>query len=282
MFSFFVHTLLWAFAPWCLMFYFALYKIIRQIINKQKPAEYYTLSGGLLLLLLFSLSKFQLPFYTNTLFPLFAVITAPWCYAQLNKVESKIRLVSQWLYIILFPIAVLLINYFSGSPGIIYFAADCLALALLAFFITTKITNDHKKVFLLNCAVVLFVNFYLNTVFYKQIVAYKGQITAANYINQPQFSSYQVYSLRTENNIFQFYCNRPVDFIPLEQFSNFKPAGNTAYYANQETMDFLLKSKANFKLLKSFIDYPQENILPAFINIKTRSKTLGRVYLITK
>ena len=44
---FYIHTLLWAFAPWCLTFYFAVYKNIRTICQRKKLAEYYSLSGGI-------------------------------------------------------------------------------------------------------------------------------------------------------------------------------------------------------------------------------------------
>jgi 4-amino-4-deoxy-L-arabinose transferase-like glycosyltransferase len=279
---FFVHTLLWAFAPWCLLFYFALYKNFKEIFQKHKLSEYYALSGGILLLILFSLSRFQLPFYTNTIFPLFAIITAPYCYTQLNKAESNIRLISQWGYIILFPIAILLINFFSRPAHQIGFAVDCILLGLVIFFITTEVEQGYKKVFMLNCAVAIFVNLYLNTVFYDQLVVDKGQITAANYIDQKQFAGYHIYSLKPQNNIFQFYCNRPVDFIPLEKFNAFKPTGNSAFFVNQESMDTLLKNNADFKVMKTFADYPQENILPAFLNKSTRFKVMGEVYLITK
>ncbi|HEY0244700.1 MAG TPA: glycosyltransferase family 39 protein, partial [Mucilaginibacter sp.] len=43
---FFVHTLLWAFAPWCLLLYFALYKNIKEVFLKRRLSEYYTLTGG--------------------------------------------------------------------------------------------------------------------------------------------------------------------------------------------------------------------------------------------
>ena len=39
---FYIHTLLWAFAPWCLLFYFALYKRIKGIVKKETLPEYYT------------------------------------------------------------------------------------------------------------------------------------------------------------------------------------------------------------------------------------------------
>ncbi|MGZ3921623.1 MAG: ArnT family glycosyltransferase, partial [Bacteroidia bacterium] len=51
---FYMHTLLWAFAPWCLLFYYAVYKNIKEIWAQRKLAEYYAISGAMLLLTLFS------------------------------------------------------------------------------------------------------------------------------------------------------------------------------------------------------------------------------------
>lgn len=279
---FYVHTLLWAFAPWCLLFYYAIFKNLKEIVLKRKLAEYYTLSGGLLLLLLFSVSGFQLPFYTNSIFPLFAIITAPYCYVQLSKFGTKLRLIGQWLYIILLPVAIIAINWFMRPVNQFYFAFDCFVFGLLIYLIVTRITEDYKRVFMLSCAVILFANFYLNTVFYGQLTVYKGQITAAGYANQKNFDKYHLYSLRMENNIFQFYCNRPVDYVPLEQFNTFKPANSSAFYVNQQSMDQLVQSHANFKVIQSFPNFPQENMSLKFINKATRQTTLDHVYLITK
>jgi len=279
---FFLHTLLWAFAPWCLVFYYAVFKNLKSICQKQKLPEYYTFCGGLLLLFLFSLSKFQLPFYTNTIFPLFAVITAPYCLKQLSKFGTGLRLVGQWIYIAAFPVLILIINYFSSPAQSLWFYADVVAAVLVVAAICYKIELNHIKVFLLNCTIVLFANFYLNTVFYEQITAYKGQITAADYLNQPQFNHLHIYSLRTENNIFQFYNQKHVDIIPLEQFQNFKPVDSAVFYVNQPSMDILVQRHINFKIMQTFVDYPQENLLPKFINRATRGQVLGKVYLITK
>ncbi len=43
---FYLHTLLWAFAPWCLLFYYAVFKNIKAIYRREKRTEYYALSGG--------------------------------------------------------------------------------------------------------------------------------------------------------------------------------------------------------------------------------------------
>jgi 4-amino-4-deoxy-L-arabinose transferase-like glycosyltransferase len=279
---FYLHTLLWAFAPWCLLFYYAVFKNIKDIYQHKKLTEYYALSGGILLCLLFSLSRFQLPFYTNAVFPLFAIITAPFCYKQLSRFGTKFRLIGQWVFVILLPLTIVLANFLLKPRYDQFFGADCILTGIFMIIVFVKIKEGHKKVFFLNCAAALFVGFYLNTVFYSVLVPYKGEITAAEYINQKPFDGFQIYSLKAGNNIFQFYCKRPVNLIPIEQFNSFKPKGIPVFYVNQLSMDYLNQTHASYRIVRSFINYPQENILPAFINEASRFKVLDHVYLITK
>ncbi|MGZ3874755.1 MAG: ArnT family glycosyltransferase [Mucilaginibacter sp.] len=279
---FYLHTLLWAFAPWCLLFYYAVFKNIKDVIRHKNLPEYYALSGGLLLLLLFSLSGFQLPFYTNAVFPLFAIVTAPVCVKQLSRFGTSFRLIAQWIFIILLPVAVALISFFAKPAYSPLFLTGCLLFLAIMLTILLKVKETAQKVFLLNCTSALFVGFYLNTVFYTLIIPYKGEIKAAEYINLEPFNNVHVYSLKAENNIFQFYCKRPVDLIPLEQFNTFAPRGASVFYASQRSLDYLIQQHAQFTVLHSFINYPQENILPRFINKASRASVLDSVYLITK
>jgi 4-amino-4-deoxy-L-arabinose transferase-like glycosyltransferase len=279
---FYLHTLLWAFAPWCLLFYFAVFKKIKSIWQGKVLPEYFVLSGGLLLLLLFSVSRFQLPFYTNAIFPLFAIITASICLGELGRFETKLRLVAQWLFIILLPIALILLNIWLKPDGSLYPIAGVVVFGTIICFIAVKVVQTPIKVFLINCAIVLFAGFYVTLVFYNEIIPYKGQITAAEYINQKPYDGYHIYVVNAENNIFQFYCNTPVDLVPIEQFSSFNPKGAAVFYIDQQSMDYLQQTHVHFKIICSFIDYPKENLLPEFINKTTRYKTLDHVYLIGK
>jgi hypothetical protein len=279
---FYVHTLLWAFAPWCLVFYYAVFKSIKQIVQRKRLDEYYALSGGILLLLLFSLSRFQLPFYTNTIFPLFAIVTAPYCYRQLTKFGTWFRQISLWVYAALMVIAIIAIQYFSSPGHTGYFMADLVLLVVVAIFIFRRVTTSNTRVFFMACLASLFANFYLNTVFYKLVISYRGQIKAANYVNQPASDNYHLYTLRMENNGFQFYSKRPVDYLSLDSFKTFKPTMPSAFYINKRSLDSLNILHADFKVIKVFQNYPQENILPAFIDEKTRNTTLDSVYLISK
>jgi 4-amino-4-deoxy-L-arabinose transferase-like glycosyltransferase len=278
---FYLHTLLWAFAPWCLLFYFAIAKNVRSLIKRQPLPEYFALSGGLLLLLLFSLSRFQLPFYTNAVFPLFAIITAPVCYSYLNKFGARFRVISAWVFIVLLPIAVVGLNMlvkpfnnFAIFSGIILFG-------VVAALIIIKITEVLHRIFLLACVSSLFAGFYINTVLYNEITPYKGQIAAADYVNQYVPANIPLYVLNAENNLFQFYCQRPIDLLSMEQF-NHMPSNGNLYYVNAQTMAALVQSHAPITIIRSFVDYPKENLLPAFINKATRVTTLGQVYLIAR
>lgn len=279
---FYLHTLLWAFAPWCLLFYYAIYRSIRRIALKRPLAEYYTISGGLLLLILFSLSRFQLPFYTNTIFPLFAIITAPYCFKPLTQFGMALRQASLYLYGTAFILITFTINYFAKPDGILLFMIDCAVLAAALLFILPRIKMPHLRAFFLACIAVLFANFYLNTVFYNIMADYNGQIKAARYVNDASFNDYHLYSLRFENNIFQFYSKKPIDYIPLDSFKNFNPPPRSIFYARKLSIDILNQQHVPFKMLSSFPNYPQENILPKFVNAATRESVLDSVYLITK
>ncbi|HTI58316.1 ArnT family glycosyltransferase [Mucilaginibacter sp.] len=278
---FYLHTLLWAFAPWCLVFYYAVYQGIKQIVQRKPLAEYYSIGGGLLLLLLFSLSRFQLPFYTNTVFPLFAIMMAPYCLKQLSVFGSYCRSFGLSIYILLLPVAVLTIHYFSEPGHTAYLVTDCLVFAIVAFMIV-KTSTQPARLFFLACAASLFANFYLNTVFYKLVISYRGQIKAADYVNQKSIEKYHLYNLSAENNVYQFYTQRQVNYLPPEDFKAIYPPGPTLFFANQKTVDSLKVWHISYKTIKAFPNYRTESIYPEFINKKTRKNTIDSVYLISK
>jgi 4-amino-4-deoxy-L-arabinose transferase-like glycosyltransferase len=278
---FYLHTLLWAFAPWCLLFYYALYKAFSHVANRKKLKEYYTLSGALLLFLLFSLSKFQLPFYTNAIFPLFAIVTAPFCYGALSRTGPVFRFILRWLFVILLPCAVIILNVLLKPANNVFFIIDGVILMILVLLIVVLVVDNSKKAFLLNCAAALFAGLYVNCVFYNEVSQYNGQIAAARYINQKPFDRFAVYSIKDGNNIFQFYSKKPVNLIDRTRLANLKTKEIAVFYVDEGLMDYLLTTHAKVKVIKSFVNYPQENILPNFIWKANRYKVLDHVYLIT-
>jgi len=280
---YFLHTLLWAFAPWCLLFYFSVYKIVSDIIKRKRQHEYYAISGGLILLILFSLSGFQLPFYTNIIFPLFAICTARVCHEQLaSHTERIIRSVTQWIYVVALPIVVILLNYFLKPANYWPFIIDLVVFGLIVMYLLNAGKQIPSRLFMLNCAAMLFACFYVNTEFYPVIINHKGEPKAAAYINQHVPQTTAVYSVKSLNNVFQFYCDRPVGLFNMEQFNATPSPAGALFYADQETVDQMHTLHQQFVVVQEFSNYPEENILPAFINKNTRASTLSKVYLIKK
>jgi hypothetical protein len=180
------------------------------------------------------------------------------------------------------PVAVIGLNMLLRPADNFYILTDVLVSGIIAALIVIKISAVRIRLFLLSCIAALFAGLYVNTVVYNEIVPYKGQIAAAEYVNQPQFNRFHLYVLNAENNLYQFYSKRPVDILPIAQFNTFKPVDSSLFYVNQASMDELIRNHANFKVIRIFTDDPKENIVPAFINRDTRYKVLGRVYLISK
>ena len=279
---FFLHTLLWAFAPWALLFYLSLSKKLKNIIQNKPLNEYYSIAGGLLLLILFSVSGFQLPFYTNAIFPLFAIVTAPICLIDLNKFTSRLRLIFNLIFIITIPVVVIIVNIYLKPQNNLLIIIACLILIILILLIYFLEKNLFKKVFLFTTTMAVFLGFYLNNVFFREVANYNGQLAAANYVNLKPFSKFDIYSLNAENNMFQFYCKKPIQILSVKSFNNTKGSNFKIYYINQKTINYFNKENIHYKIIRSFLNYPQENILPKFINHTTRDEVLDHVYLIYK
>ncbi|GAB3930657.1 ArnT family glycosyltransferase [Mucilaginibacter myungsuensis] len=281
---FFVHTLLWALAPWCLIFYYATGRTVKRMIKGVKQPEYYAFSGSMVLLLLFSISSFQLPFYTNIIFPLFAIPVANFCNENLSiKGEQVFRRVAQQVYIVAFPLVIFVIHFFLKPNSSLLMNIDLILLVVGGYFIlSNKKIASQLKVFMLSCMVMLFVAFYLNTTFYPILVDHKGQPKAAEEVNRAIPANQVVYSLKSLNNGFQFYVDRPVKYVQFQNYQRTPTEKNAVFYADQEAINYFDQHKFGYRIIAEFIDYPQENLLPAFVNHQTRSQTLEKVYLIRK
>lgn len=76
---FFVHTFLWAFLPWTLLFFGSIYlffKNKKQLDESVKEKFIFILGASLPAFIMFSATKFQLDHYTNIIFPFIAIFVA--------------------------------------------------------------------------------------------------------------------------------------------------------------------------------------------------------------
>ena len=282
---FFLHTLLWAYAPWCFMLYLAVFKILKSIYTRKLLKEYYTITGSIIMLLLFSLSGFQLPFYTNILFPLFSILIAGILVTDLSTSERRFIISTQMIYILVLPILIIAINY-AMAAGLIFKAVSGIAivLALIAgiIYIFRSVENRISSAIYVSVLVMVFANTCIGINLYPQLAANKAELQAAEFINRQAAKQGSVFVLQNKFNSFQFYVNRSVKLISMQQFDE-KPFNQHSYcYAHQEDIDLLNSKQIKYKTVKSYMDYDHEGILPQFLSPATRPLTLSKVYLISK
>jgi len=273
---FFVHTLTWAFAPWFFMLVYAVFIHLKKIFKKQPLPEYYTFCGALSMWLIFSLSRFQLPFYTNIIFPFFAVFTAAAFSKALSNRTFRFFKIVQYLQVGILLLATLIFNYFLNPVNPVLLLTETTSLGILIFYLS-KNTFGFKFLFLLSCSATLFVNLYLNTIFYPLLAKYKADVQAPKYINQ-YFPNKPVYVIDSLNNTFQFYCRQPAQLLSKADLQNGTPAKKIIY--TDEATVKKLRKKHPVEILKVVENYPNENILKDFIWYKKRKETLDRYFII--
>lgn len=275
---FFVHTLLWAFAPWAIVLFYALYATIRKMVKRIAQPEYLCISGGILMLLIFSASKFQLPFYTNILFPFFAIITAVFIKSLKEGGEFKFFKISQYTIAGLLVTAVIVLNFVFAPEYWPIFILLLVGLLILSIYIFKQKTNIWQPIFLFTCAASVFANAYLVTVAYPIIVNYRGDLSAAEYLNQ-NYKDQKV-SAAVLSNTFDFYYKGEVTYSDIKTILKTDSLKKQIIVADEKAITELKGKGITYTIVKAFEDYPKENLSLPFIIKNKRPTTLDHFYLI--
>ncbi len=179
---FFLHSFLWAFAPWSILAYISVAGRMK-IFLRRKPVrtgtggeEWLTTGVFLVILLLVSFSGFKLPHYLNIVFPTTAVITAAFILSKqsqpkLIKAIFVIQLVLSALLLLLAGV----INVWAFPVKKIWLIiVVVLLLAVFFYFIKSNIYTRLQKVVTVSAAAMIFSFFLLNSNFYPQLLTYQG------------------------------------------------------------------------------------------------------------
>jgi 4-amino-4-deoxy-L-arabinose transferase-like glycosyltransferase len=273
--TYYIHTLLWAFAPWCLLFYYVFVKKIVVIVRKRKLPEYVTISAFVPMLLFFSLSKFQLNFYTNILFPFFSILTASFIASIFSKGEKKFYVGTQIFYSVAFVVGAVIINFLlKPSYQWMYFAGSIFLIACLVIIIQ-RIHSVNIKWLAVSCLSVLYINFYLNFTLYPKMSSLKGENQAAAFVNQ-FYPEQKLGVSENRRNGFEFYSHQPVQQIDINEWAS-GIEQERIYYIDDIVYSSIVSKNIPFIILKEFDDHTSENVLK-FMNSKDRPSHKG--YLI--
>ena len=276
--SFFLHTTLWAFLPWSILFYVAVVQFFRKSI-KSVEKEWLCLCGAGLTFLIFSASKFQLPHYITIIFPFFSILTAQ--YICGIKSERSFLLVTkvQGTVAFLMTLIILLLNKFF-NPDFSAIAIGLLLLTLALFIVSFYLIKDRFSVFYLTVVVVLFVNVYFNLVYYPALTLYQSDSQAAFWLNK--YNKKHLPLVKVNNNYFHaidFYSNQPVlDYLPGEE--HLLPAKPYILFAETETIDQMRQAGVKLESLKTFESFQITRVNAKFLNYNKRKEVMNTSQLV--
>ncbi|MDQ1097354.1 MULTISPECIES: ArnT family glycosyltransferase [Chryseobacterium] len=213
---FFFHTLLWAFLPFSLAFYFGVFEktafFIKTRFRKTEGYEFLTLGGFWLVMLVFSASKFKLPHYLNGLIAVLSVLTAAYLFEMYRKNSiKKIKILYGIQLFVIFAVLigiVLLTVYFTGIPHIIMYLVAAAVYGCLIKVIFSK-TDYFRKYVSASLIFAIAVNIYLNTQFYPVLTQYQGSLKLAQFVNKNHIKKDRIFMLKGyEPWAFDFYTKR--------------------------------------------------------------------------
>ncbi len=296
------HTLLWAFAPWALLMYAALFTLFRRSIFKLKghversrnaslrfdsaqrdnTKEFYTLGASLPTLLLFTLSSFQLPHYLNIVFPFLAIFTAKFITEITSRRSQRAYAWTQGVQIVLLILIIFVGNYFFQPTHVTPWFWGALAAVLGAGVAMLKSTlATVPRFFYLTCLAAAGFNFYTNLVFYPAVLTYQAAGEAANYANLhfPQVRSGFFGNL--ENNSFEFYRKTPVRWYARpEAVDAARRREPLLLYTAADQLPALDSARIPYREVAAFPHFHVTTLTPEFVNHRTRQSTLERHVLI--
>jgi len=275
--SFFLHTILWAYLPWSLLFYTALYQFFRKYSRQPGKTEWFCISGSLLTLLVFSISKFQLPFYITIVFPFFSVICAQYFYQVQLPASLKAIRIMQTAVAGIMVFLIIALQYFFRPEQFTVLTIVFLLVSIAVFIVVTCSSSAQGKfkIFYQCCAVVFFVNLYFNLAYYPQLLKYQADSEAAFWINSHNPQHLPVVQTRIGFGFaLEFYTHAPVYFSRGRE-KTILPSRPYLMYADSDLINQYISQGLVVKRLKTFESYRITRLKGKFLNHATRKETLA-------
>lgn len=277
---FFFHTLLWAFLPFSLAFYFGVFEktafFIKNKFKKIEGVEFLTLGGFWMVMLIFSVSKFKLPHYLNGLIAVLAILTSAYLFDiyRRNCIKKiKILYIIQLVVILSAFVGTGLLTYFfTGIHNIVFYLLFCLVMMYLLVKIFTK-EDLFKKYVFISLIFSIGVNIYLNTQFYPVLTQYQGSLKMAEFVNKNKIDKEKILMLKGyEPWAFDFYTRRNT----LRVDENTLKKGDYLVIYNEH----LNLVKKNYQFIDTENHYRITRLSLKFLNPKTRPEQYEKISLI--
>jgi 4-amino-4-deoxy-L-arabinose transferase-like glycosyltransferase len=276
---FLYHTFLWAFFPWCVIAYVAVFFWLRRMIMYRKwnyPFNFSALSFAFILFTI-SFSKFKMPHYVFMLLPLAALFTAPYLRLALSHRRGlRLYYPLQVAFAVLVIAATIILNYYFFPPAnwLMMILGPVLIIALLAVLIR-KFPVKAVKVIYLTVAFAAVFNFFMNYNFFPALLRYQGGNELAFQMKREKsaIKDTEILLLDVNAHSFDFYRGFNHDVAPdVHTLATQLPSYKDKYFLLTTSMARRLPADSFVvKPVVSHIDYNVTTLKLKFLNPKTRA-----------
>lgn len=287
---FFFHTLLWAFLPWPIIMYAAMYSKIRRAIKskfKQKNKfEIMSSFGVLVVLLVISTSKFKLPHYLNSLMPLMSVLVTGYV-GHLYK-KDRYKLSKRWLvtHVVFLTILATFVIFVSAwafpFENCLFLLVPLSSVIILFVYLIRENVPLIRKLTVSAVGFVVLINLCLNLQFYPNLLRYQSGIVASEVLGNHQIKPENVYVLEgTQSWSLNFYLKKMLEVVSENTLETKMEKGDWLYL-DQNAYQRLKEKGVVWEKVFELTHYRITRLKPRFINPNTRSETLDKRYLVMR
>lgn len=222
---FFVHTVLWAFLPWTILFLFAFWDRAKHLVRSRfalGPKDEAITTGGFILVFIgMSLSAYKLPHYIFIVFPLAAIITAEYvervCNANGTQRLTRALLLIQTVLSGLLWALLLVLCLFSFAMGSILLWLILMVALGLCVFILRSGRSSGTKLITVPLITIIAVNLALSAHLYPKLLTYQSATTAGRLVTEMRLPADHFVSYLLGAHSLDYYSQRAVPWVSMAE-----------------------------------------------------------------
>lgn len=277
--TFFLHTTLWAFLPWSLLLYSAVFQLLVRKKSDQDLRRWIVYGSALVTFILFSFSGFQLPFYIVIIFPQFAIVTAAYLTSLKTPITFKRIIIVQNSILIIAALFVSALAFYSKFGNVIVVAIiSTTIITARSFYSRGQNINGITA----SGAAFTFVLFlFLHNFFYPNLLTYQSGMMAGKWLSSnKRLKTPGMYKANSYS--FEFYAPGYVPRLgtsaELNEFLGKDSSG--VIYTTSDQLQELTEQGYRYTILANFPDFHISMLTASFLNPSTREGELKKAVLI--
>lgn len=273
---FFFHSFLWAFAPWSVLAFVALFHRLKNFFSQRQ--EWLTTATVLVMGLMITFSGFKLPHYLNIIFPAAAVMTSAFLLERWQKRKSlKPFLITQVIVCTLCLLIAGAVNVWAFPVSGFWILAGFFLLVLLSGFFLLRVQLLLPKIVVASVVTSLLIFYLLNANFYPQLLRYQAGNELA-FDTKGKVAPKQVYfwpGVYSSSYVFYTAALR-------REFSDSVLQGTSPVWIMTDAQHLSEIQQKGYRILQTYAhpDYEITRMQLPFVNPATRKSELGKLMLV--